>query len=114
MRNGPVRNYYGGGSVLSDIVQYRNGKKHGTATYYYYDGRTVVDVWHYFDGQKAGIHSRYDELGGLRYNEDWGYPTHYVEQLRRNADILSALVGILLGIITILVTRQRPHQAKAI
>jgi len=95
IRNGPVKNYYGGGNVLSDIVHYKNDKKHGVGTYYYYDGKTVVDVWHYFDGVQAGIHTRNDQFGNLRYREDWGYPTQYVQHLRRIIALLSFCLVLL-------------------
>jgi len=109
-RNGPVNNYYGGGNVLSDIVNYKNDKKDGIGTYYYYDGRTVVDVWHYMDGVQVGIHTRNDQSGQLRYREDWGYPTYYVIRLRKMIAVLSAVVAILLVGMIGLIIRGRHRQ----
>jgi len=96
LRNGIVKEYYGGGTTLASQGSYRNDMKNGEFKYYYYDGKTVVDVWHYMNGRKSKKHSRYDRSSNLISQEDWGYSTDYVQKLKYVIAILSIMVMVLL------------------
>ena len=96
LRNGIVKEYYGNGTTLASQGRYRNDMKHGEFKYYGYDGVTVVDVWHYMKGRKVGSHIRNDASGRLVLEDDWGYPTEYVEKLKYAIAILTAAVLLLL------------------
>lgn len=80
-RNGIFKTYYASGQLCS-IGEYQNDMKNGTETFYYYDGTTVVDIWHYMNGRKVGSHIRNDAAGNFVTEEDWGYPSYYVDSLK--------------------------------
>lgn len=95
-RSGIVKEYYGGGTTLASEGPYRNDTKHGEFKYYGYDGVTIVDIWHYMKGRKVGRHVRYDASGRFISEDDWGYPTAYVEKLKYAIAGLTGFVLILL------------------
>ncbi len=105
IRQGEVKDFYADGT-LCEVVRYKNDKKEGEAKYFFYDGKTVVDVWHYLNGRQAGIHTRNNAQGQFVYQEDWGYPSGYVQKLKRVIQGLSALAILLITLIGLLLFRR--------
>jgi len=106
-RDGEAKDYYADGT-LSEIGYYKNNLKDGEAKYFYYDGKTVVDVWHYMDGRQVGIHTRNNAGGNFVYQEDWGYPTSYVEKLQKTIKRLEVAVGFLVLLMIFIFWKRHP------
>ena len=111
-REGVVRTHYADGT-LYEATEYHNDKKNGRERIYYYDGTTLVAERFYSDGRKVDVHKIYDEAGRFMEDEDWGYPTSYIDELRRERNAFAGLCLLLVGAVLLAGGSNRKRKADA-